>query len=152
MLRATRALAALSLLLTVGIFGIQVIGNHAKAAEGVEWHEGRLGGSQSWFDARFEVGAGTPSTGVNYFAEGYDSIVVQFDNDRAVDIQMRPSIGYAWTTDEAFQASLDLLPDDVRLVAAAQDTGDGRWKLTCESDRLAKDFTKSDLNRLKHSG
>jgi hypothetical protein len=149
--RIQRAFVALSLLLGLAMVAAPGVFRHADAAVGPGWHSGRLGGGQATFDARFGEGKGSASKGITYHATGYGAFVVKFDKDRAVDIVLTPD-GASWTAEQAFTVSLDLLPEGVRLVAEASPTGDGRWEMTCQSDKLARAFTRSDYKRLKHAG
>lgn len=153
MQRVSRLIAALSLILGFAFFASPIFAGNADAALGSSFQSGRLGGPESAFKSRFGTGTGSLSTGVTFTpASGYGSVVAKFDKDRAVDVVITPVVGTDWTTDEAFTAALDLLPDGVRLVSTPLDSGDGRLVLTCQSSTIAKEFSSADYKRLKHAG
>jgi Protein of unknown function (DUF3761) len=150
--RIQRSFALLSVILNLAFLGAPIFSVPAVAAANSSVHDGRLGGSQASFDARFGKGTGSASKGITYAAAGYDAIFVKFDKNRADDIVLKPAAGASWTTDQAVSAALDLLPKDVKLDAAQHDTGDGRWELACTSKDLGAQFDAKDYKRLKHNG
>lgn len=150
--RLQRALAALSLVLSLVVWGAPLLTPATASAASSTTHNGRLGGTEASFTSRFGQGSGSASEGVTYHASGFESIVVTFDKDRASAVTATAAPGSSWATDMAMAAALELLPKDVKLDSVQHDTGDGRFELACTSKDLGKQFNAADYKRLNHKG
>lgn len=150
--RLQRVLTVLSLVLSLSVFGGPLLTGPSHAAASSQ-HDGRLGGSSASFASRFGSGKGSASSksGVTYRSADYASIVVLFNKDRAIAIDLKPATG-DWAPDAADSAATNLLPTDDTSTFKRLDTGDGRFEVACHSRDLGKVFSSSDYKKLNHKG